>query len=101
MAGKDPPPTWSNSQLTNGITQRAATNDLAKRALEVWFTKFIQDIPKLDAELPNYAAWIYAIKDVFKKRNCLTTLSAVFNILVKLSINNSQSVNLLMTHSKS
>lgn len=61
MARDDQPITRSNSQITTDINQRAAANDLAKRAHEVWLSKFIMNIPKLNDELTNYALWMYAI----------------------------------------
>jgi len=66
--------TRTAAQIASDLSDRASANELAKKQNEVWFNKFLKDMPELDDELDNYATWIYKIKDVCKKQNCANTL---------------------------
>lgn len=79
MSGSDPPRSLSAFHNTRYIGQRAAPYDLAKRVHEVQFPKFLTDIPKLDDELTYYAAWIYNIPDVCKKKCRMTSQAAALS----------------------
>ena len=80
------------------LSAKAAANEQAKKENELWFSKFVKDIPELDKMLENYSPWFYAIKDVRHKKMCTSALTRVPSINNKRKMNNSKNVNLLMTH---
>lgn len=90
--------TRTTAQIAADISNRATANELAKKENEVWFNKFLKDMPELDDELNNYAVWIYSIKDVCKKQNCIKALQQLPEQEHKLDENDSKNINMLMTH---
>ena len=59
--------TRTAAQIATDLSDRASANELSKKQNEVWFNKFLKDMPELDDELNKYSVCIYSIKDVCKK----------------------------------
>ena len=96
MAGRSV--TRTAAQIASDLAERAAANELAKKQNDVWFNKFLKDMPQLDDELSNYSVWIYSINDVCKKQNCTNSLLQPPSPNDKLASNDSKNVNMLITH---
>ena len=47
--------TRTAAQIASDLAERAAANELAKKQNDVWFNKFLKDMPELDDELSNYS----------------------------------------------
>lgn len=61
--------TRTATKILNELSKRTLANELAKKT-EIWFNKFLKDIPELDDEFNKCSVWIYSIKNVCKKQNC-------------------------------
>lgn len=95
--------TRSDSDKAEEFANRAQASEQANKKNEVWFKKFIKDIPELDDDLTNYDVRMFNIQVVCKKQlacfeNCSNVFLTAPTAADKLNTNNSKNINMLMTH---